>query len=114
MSQEQAEVYKNKGNELFKGIQKKIKFYILCFLENKFAEAADEYSKAIEIAPSAVYYSNRAFCHIRLESYGDALADADAAIKLDEHYAKVLFFLYFNSYNYHGRPIIAEQRRTWH
>ena len=45
---------------------------------------------AIEVDPSnAVYYSNRAFCHIRLEAYGSAIEDATKAIECDKQFIKV-------------------------
>lgn len=81
----EAEECKNKGNAYFK--------------ENKLEEALEWYSKAIDIQPQAVYYSNRAFVHIKLENYGSALEDSEAAIKLDKNYAKV-YHLIFDEFFY--------------
>ena len=53
MSASDAESLKNKGNELFK--------------QGLFGAAADMYGRAIEIAPSAMLYSNRAFAYIKSE-----------------------------------------------
>lgn len=47
----------------------------------KYALAAEKYSEAIELCPSAVLYSNRAQAFIKLESYGLAIVDADEAIR---------------------------------
>lgn len=47
------------------------------------------YSRAIELHPlQAVYWSNRAAAHIRLENYGSALTDATKAIELNPKYIK--------------------------
>ena len=40
---------------------------------------------------SAVYFSNRAYAHMKLENYGLAIADSDEAIKLDPNYAKAYY-----------------------
>lgn len=48
------------------------------------------YSRAIDINPNnAVYYSNRAAAHVRLENFGLALTDATKAIELNPQYVKV-------------------------
>ena len=36
-----------------------------------------------ETKKSAIYYSNRAFAHIKMENYGLAISDADEAINID-------------------------------
>lgn len=70
-----AEEHKKKGNELFAA--------------HKFASACDEYTKAIECdAKEAVYWANRAFCHLKLEEYGSAVEDATNAIALNPKYVK--------------------------
>jgi predicted Zn-dependent protease len=48
---------------------------------NRFALAAEKYSEAIDLAPNAVLYSNRAQAFIKMESYGLAIRDADEAIR---------------------------------
>ena len=48
------------------------------------------YSKAISIDPmNHVLYSNRAFAHFRLESFGFCLSDANKAIELNPKFVKV-------------------------
>ncbi|KAI8877755.1 protein phosphatase 5 [Backusella circina FSU 941] len=78
MSEDQklrAEEVKNEANVLFK--------------EKKFPDAIKKYSEAIELNDKvASYYSNRAFCHLKLESYGYAISDADAALAIDPTFAK--------------------------
>ena len=52
--------------------------------------AIEQYGKAIDSNPlSAVYHANRAFAHIRMETYGSAVEDAAQAIALDPKYVKV-------------------------
>jgi len=74
---EEAEKFKAEANEVFK---------------NKDYERAIElYSKAIEIAPSAIYYSNRSIAYLKSEAPGAALADANEAIALDAKYLKAYY-----------------------
>ena len=49
--------------------------------DHKFEKACELYSEAIKLHPTAILYSNRAMAAIKIESYGMALADADAAIE---------------------------------
>ena len=49
----QANEFKDAGNALFKA--------------NNWAEAIEQYSKGIEVFPTAVLYSNRAFCFLKIE-----------------------------------------------
>ncbi|TVU22765.1 hypothetical protein EJB05_32483 [Eragrostis curvula] len=59
------------------------------FKANKFAQAIDLYSQAIELNSSnAVYWANRAFAHTKLEEYGSAVQDATKAIEVDPKYSK--------------------------
>lgn len=55
-----AEKYKDEGNEYFK--------------QNKFQQACDKYTAAInlkiETKNNAIYYSNRAFMNLKLENTG--------------------------------------------
>ncbi|ORX63207.1 protein phosphatase 5 [Hesseltinella vesiculosa] len=53
------------------------------FKEKKFKEAIEKYTEAIELHPVSTYYTNRAFCHIKLEAYGYAITDAESALALD-------------------------------
>lgn len=58
--------------------------------EKKFEEAIGYYSQAIELNPNvAVYYGNRSFAYLKMESYGYALIDASKALELDKAYIKV-------------------------
>lgn len=48
----------------------------------KYSLAAGKYSEAIDLNPTAIFYSNRAQALIKLESYGLAIQDANEALKL--------------------------------
>jgi tetratricopeptide (TPR) repeat protein len=62
----------------------------------------DLYSKALEIdTNNAVYYSNRAFAHIKLEEYGSAVADATQAVQADPSYVKVEYAQYHIQNTFH-------------
>ncbi|KAL0637138.1 Palmitoyl-protein thioesterase 1 [Maublancomyces gigas] len=74
---EQALELKNKGNG---AIAKK-----------DWAAAVDLYTEAIELDPTALYYSNRAHAHIKMETYGLAIMDATKAIELDPGYVKAYY-----------------------
>ncbi|XP_076906169.1 serine/threonine-protein phosphatase 5-like isoform X1 [Bidens hawaiensis] len=70
-----AEQIKQQANEAFKG--------------NKFSQAIDLYTKAIELnGGCAVYLANRAFAHAKLEEYGSVIQDASKAIEIDPKYSK--------------------------
>lgn len=57
---------------------------------NKFSQAIELYSQAIELnSLNAVYWANRAFAHTKLEEYGSAVQDATKAIEIDPRYSKV-------------------------
>ena len=56
-----------------------------------YAAAAEKYSRAIELFPNAVFYSNRAQAYIKMEQYGAAITDANEAIKLDPNYIKAYY-----------------------
>lgn len=64
---EHADLLKDEGNEFFK--------------KNNFNRAIEKYSSAIALYPDAVYYSNRAQCHIKNEDFGLAITDATDAIR---------------------------------
>jgi serine/threonine-protein phosphatase 5 len=62
------------------------------FLQQKqYSSAAQKYSEAIELRPTAVFYSNRAMAMIKLESYGSAILDANESIALDPAYIKAYY-----------------------
>jgi len=73
-----AEEAKKRANEFFKN--------------EKYPQAIELYSKAIELHPAnAVYHANRSISHLRLENYGYALADASKAIEADKTYLKAYY-----------------------
>lgn len=58
----------------------------------KFTDAIKHYSEALEYTPTnAILLSNRAQAYIKLENYGLAIVDADAAIKHDPSYPKAYY-----------------------
>ncbi|KAG1091473.1 hypothetical protein G6F42_019421 [Rhizopus arrhizus] len=61
----------------------------VCFKEKRFPAAIDKYTEAIEInSKVASYYTNRAFCHLKMESYGYAIADSNTALEIDPNFTK--------------------------
>lgn len=61
-------------------------------LKGHYLEAIGFYSDALEYSPtSAVILSNRAQAYIKVENYGLAMADADAALVADPNYAKAYY-----------------------
>jgi len=70
--------FKDQGNELFKA--------------GKYAEAVAKYNEAIEADPEVpACYTNRAFCHLKMENHGLAIADATVAIELDKTFVKAYY-----------------------
>lgn len=75
---QKAERLKNEANELFR--------------TKKFTEALMLYQEAADMNPaSAMILCNRAFAHIKLENYGQAVADADRSLDLDPHFIKAYY-----------------------
>eukprot|EP00796_Vickermania_ingenoplastis_P012513 gene12514-8569_t len=62
-----------------------------CFKEDKFHQAIQYYTAAIEAVPSPNLYCNRAFAYIKVELPGGALMDAEEAIKLEPGFAKAYY-----------------------
>eukprot|EP00904_Undaria_pinnatifida_P008607 jgi/Undpi1/4877/HiC_scaffold_19.g08230.m1 len=58
---------------------------------NKIYLAVAKYSQAIDLHPTAIYLSNRAFCYVKLEQFGLAITDADLALTLDPSYLKAYY-----------------------
>ncbi|KAK0084956.1 hypothetical protein PV325_006022 [Microctonus aethiopoides] len=57
--------------------------------EQKWDKAMACYNEAIKIFPyDAVFYANRALCHLRMDNLYSAEADCTSAIQRDEHYVK--------------------------
>lgn len=74
----QAIKLKDQGNEQLKA--------------QKYQEAVDSYTQAIALDnTNPVFFSNRAQVHIKLENYGTAIADCDAAIALDSNFVKAYY-----------------------
>ena len=74
-ARERAEVFKNSGNA-----------HLVAKRAN---EAAQDYSKAIELDPeNSVYYCNRAAAFTTLGDYSGAIEDCKAAISINPRYAK--------------------------
>ena len=58
----------------------------------KFAESEDlTINRHIETKKNAIYYSNRAMIHIRMENLGLAIEDANKAIEIDKDYLKAYY-----------------------
>ncbi|KAI3710594.1 hypothetical protein L2E82_40378 [Cichorium intybus] len=56
---------------------------------NKFSQAIDLYTKAIEInGDNDVYWANRAFAYTKLEEYGSAIQDASKTVDIDPKNSK--------------------------
>lgn len=76
-----AEDYKLEGNNYVK--------------ENKLILAIDSFTKAIDIKvqteKNAIYLSNRASIHLKMENFGLALADANKSIEIDQLYIKAYY-----------------------
>ena len=61
-------------------------------LKGHYLEAIGFYTDALEYSPTnAVILSNRAQAYIKVENYGLAMADADAALESDPNYAKAYY-----------------------
>lgn len=62
------------------------------FLADGFLTKAEEkYTAAINLNPTAIFYSNRAMVYLKTEKYGAALNDANEAIALDPKYVKAYY-----------------------
>lgn len=69
-------------------------FTLTVVLEMKYEDALEWYDRAIVLDnKNAIYFSNRAFTHIKMEKLGAAIEDAAQAIELDPKYAKVTLIL---------------------
>ncbi|KAK9805260.1 hypothetical protein WJX72_009420 [[Myrmecia] bisecta] len=74
-----AEESKQEGNQLYGA--------------GEYEDAVDKYTDALEAAPErakqrAVYFANRAACHLKLRQFAQAARDCSAAIDLDPTYLK--------------------------
>ncbi|CAF0936297.1 unnamed protein product [Adineta steineri] len=77
ISKDTADALKAQANEAFKN--------------GDYDTATELYSKAIEIYPDAILYSNRSFAYLRREWYGYALIDAKKALEYDSKYIKAFY-----------------------
>jgi import receptor subunit TOM70 len=68
------------------------------YSQKQFPEAIVKYSEAINLAPNAIYYCNRAACFSNLKYYQKAIEYCNEAIKLDAKYIKA----------YHRRALAYE------
>ena len=74
----EADILKDEGNELFK--------------KGKFADAVLKYNDAIDADPEKpAFYTNRAFCHLKMENHGLCIADSTTAIELDKTFIKAYY-----------------------
>ncbi|KAI3650248.1 hypothetical protein MP228_004835 [Amoeboaphelidium protococcarum] len=75
---QQAEAIKAEANALFK--------------DGKYQEAYDKYTEAIEVYQNEpTYYTNRAMASLRLENYGDVIADAEKALNVKPGFVKAYY-----------------------
>eukprot|EP00298_Acanthocystis_sp_HF-20_P002682 c13076_g1_i1.p1 GENE.c13076_g1_i1~~c13076_g1_i1.p1 ORF type:complete len:485 (-),score=188.02 c13076_g1_i1:64-1518(-) len=62
------------------------------FADGHYEEALALYTKAIGCDPNnAIYFSNRAFTHFKLENFGSCLQDANKAIEINPKYTKAYY-----------------------
>lgn len=87
-----AESFKTQGNTLMR--------------EDRYAEAYESYTKAIEIDDNnAIYYSNRAAALSKLDRHDEALKDCQEALEIDPNYSKAhgRLGLVYASFNDHKK-----------
>uniref|UniRef100_A0A182MHR0 Sperm-associated antigen 1 n=1 Tax=Anopheles culicifacies TaxID=139723 RepID=A0A182MHR0_9DIPT len=60
------------------------------FRAKEFKEAVEEYDKSLELYPTAACYNNRAIAYIKLQRYGEAIADCDQCLALEPANLKAL------------------------
>uniref|UniRef100_A0A7S2SJK7 protein-serine/threonine phosphatase n=1 Tax=Rhizochromulina marina TaxID=1034831 RepID=A0A7S2SJK7_9STRA len=56
--------------------------------EGHYMAAVEKYTDAIDLAPTAIYFANRASAYLKIEMYAMAVEDATMAIDLDPTYVK--------------------------
>ena len=93
MASEKNGVTENSGKEAAEKFKAEANDF---FRQEKYSQAEELYSKAIEADSSnAVYYANRSITHLKQENFGYALSDASKAIELDSSYIKAYYRYYF-------------------
>jgi serine/threonine-protein phosphatase 5 len=80
--------------------------------QGRYAAAAEKYTEAVALFPTAVYYANRAQAQIKLESYGSAIQDANEAIKFVFNMFAVAVFIIYPCYRLDPAYIKAYYRRA--
>ena len=94
-SKEAADLIKTQANEAFKSTIHSLSNrhdLLLHSLDSDYEKAIELYTKALELHPDAILYSNRSFAYLRREWYGYALIDAKKALEYDPKYIKVFHF----------------------
>lgn len=72
--------------------------------DEKWAEAAEYYSRAIKVAPGiARFYASRGWMYYKLKKYSEALRDFDRTIELDPQYP----------YGYHNKGYVYVDYGDW-
>ena len=90
MSSQEAETYKNEGNQLLQ--------------KGEYASAIEKYTKAIELNNvNHIYYANRCLAYMKLKDYIKAKEDINKSIEINKTYVKALLRratieCYFNNY----------------
>ena len=93
MASEKNGVTENSGKEAAEKFKAEANDF---FRQEKYSQAEELYSKAIEAdSTNAVYYANRSITHLKQENFGYALSDASKAIELDSSYIKAYYRYYF-------------------
>ncbi|OON17156.1 tetratricopeptide repeat protein, partial [Opisthorchis viverrini] len=87
---EKADAFKEEANKFFKGIvYSRVVVYLSAALsDGEYDKAIENYTKALQLKESAIYFSNRSLAYLRTECFGYALEDATKAIELDGSYVK--------------------------
>ena len=94
MASEKNGVTENSGKEAAEKFKAEANDF---FRQEKYSQAEELYSKAIEAdSTNAVYYANRSITHLKQENFGYALSDASKAIELDSSYIKAYYRYYFH------------------
>lgn len=89
-----AEEAKKRGNEFFKALNfpRALAAYTEAIdIGSGEEDSLDSLDGSVEPIPAnyrAVYFSNRAFCHIKMEAFGSAILDATKAVEVDAEFPK--------------------------
>lgn len=58
------------------------------FASGAISQAVQLFSQAIQLNPTAIYFANRAACHLKTRNWAQAAADCEQALQLDPGYVK--------------------------